>query len=391
MTEKDTTLYFDHSATTPVCSEAIEAMITACRVDFGNPSSRHTYGRQAAAALQKAKEQVMGALGAKEGTVIFTSGGTEANNLAILGRAAAKPRLAGGTVLTAMGEHSSVEESLRHLESRGYTVNRLSTEGGNLHTDNLSFSPKTLLATCMLVNNETGAVYDITAFSRLVHTHCPDALVHTDATQAFLKISFSPSAIGADMVTVSGHKVGAPKGIGALWVSKDVIKSKGISPCLLGGGQNGGLRSGTENMPAIVAFGVACELGKKQMEQNAKQTALFRQTMIDALTNDPRFCAVKLHLPTKSAPHILSLAVPGLPAETLLNYLSGRGICVSAGSACSSNSRVAKPSDALLGFGLSQKEAFSTIRLSFSHNHTDADRERFLNALSDAITMLYRR
>ena len=391
MTEKEPILYFDHSATTPVYPEAVEAMTAACALHYGNPSSRHTHGREAAAMLNKAKEQIMQAIGAKDGMLIFTSGGTEANNLAILGRAEAKPRLAGGHIITTVGEHASVEEPIRYLETKGYTVSRIPTKDGELDFSSLTLSPKTLLASSMTINNETGAVYNIKALSDMVHEHCPDALFHTDATQAFFKIPFSPASLGADMITVSGHKVGAPKGIGALWISKDVVKTKGIVPRLLGGGQDNGMRSGTENVPGIVAFGKACEIGKKTMDNAIQKTAAFRQSMVEALKNDSRFQNVKLNIPQTPAPHILSLSVPGLPAETLLNFLSARGICVSAGSACSSNNRIAKPSDALSAFGLSQKEAASTIRLSFSSHHTEADKERFLSSLHMALTMLYRR
>ncbi len=391
MTEKEPILYFDHSATTPVYPEAIEMMTRACGECYGNPSSRHTHGREAAALLKKAQEQVMQALGAKDGMLIFTSGGTEANNLAILGRAEAKPRLKGGHIITTVGEHSSVDEPVRYLEGRGYTVSRIPTKDGILDVDESIFSQRTLLATCMSINNETGAVYDTLYLSKKLRERCPDALLHTDATQAFMKIPLSPALSGADMITISGHKVGAPKGIGALWISKDVIKTKGIVPRLMGGGQSADLRSGTENMPGILAFGVACEIGKKKMEDAIKKTAAFRQTMVEALSADPRFGAVKLNIPKNPAPHILSLSVPGLPAETLLNFLSSRGICVSAGSACSSNNRVAKASEALSAFGLAPKEALSTIRLSFGADHTPADRERFLEALATALSTLYRK
>ena len=391
MTEKQPILYFDHSATTPVYPEAVEMMTRACSECYGNPSSRHTHGREAASLLAKAKEQVMQALGAKDGMLIFTSGGTEANNLAILGRAEAKPRLKGGHIITTTGEHSSVDEPIRYLEGKGYTVSHIPTKDGVLEADDSIFSPKTLLASCMSINNETGAVYDTLSLSKKLREYCPDALLHTDATQAFFKSPLSPASSGADLITVSGHKVGAPKGIGALWISKDVVRTKGLVPRLIGGGQSADLRSGTENMPGILAFGVACEIGKKKMDEAIKNTALFRESMVSALSSDSRFSAVKLNIPKAPAPHILSLSVPGLPAETLLNFLSARGICVSAGSACSSNNRLAKPSDALSAFGLAPKEALSTIRLSFGSNHTDDDRVRFLNALAEALTTLYRR
>ena len=363
------------------------------RDGYGNPSSRHTLGRQAAALVQKATEQIMDALGVKQGALIFTSGGTEANNLAILGRAEAKPRLQGGTILTTQGEHASVEAPLAYLQQKGYSIAYLPTKEGVLDFSVAeSFAAKKmLLATAMTVNNETGAVYDIKALSQYVHQHFPDALVHTDATQGFLKVDCSPQNTKVDMLTLSGHKIGAPKGIGALWISPDVIKTRGLLPRNIGGGQCQDLRSGTENVPGIVALGVACEVGKKQQKEKNEKMAQFRLSLLEELQNDARFRAVTVLTPKHPAPHILSLAIPGLPAETLLNFLSQKGICVSAGSACASNHHQSKASAALLAYGVPEKTALSTIRLSFDGTETQQDKERFLSLLSDALTFLYRR
>ena len=383
-------IYFDNSATTPVCPEAIDAFTLACTAQFGNPSSRHQFGREAAAALKQAKEQVMAALGVRDGMILFTSGGTEANNLAILGRAEAKPRLAGGSIITSEGEHASVSEPLAYLEKKGYRVVKIPTTNGALQLDTLTpqLTSKILLATVMATNNETGACYDIATLSKMVKSASRDAVVHTDATQAFLKIPLPLRQMGVDMVTISGHKIGAPKGIGCLWISSDMIRTRGLSPRHIGGGQEGDLRSGTENMPGILAFAAACTAKRKQMEADLAHVCHLRQSLIDQLKTFPE---VSLHLPERPAPHILSLAVEGLPSETLLNFLSMHGVCVSAGSACASNSHHTQLSEALLAFGLSEKEAKSTIRVSFSPHNTTEEVNRFVSILQDGIKTLYRK
>lgn len=386
-------IYFDNSATTPVCPEAVAALTETLTDQFGNPSSRHPVGRTAAEILRHAHAALLSAMDVRDGQVIFTSGGTEANNLAILGRADAKPRFAGGKILTTAGEHASVEHALALLESRGYEVVRIPTDGGVLDMAALEAAcdNRVFLATFMTVNNETGALYDIRRAAAIVHTKCPNALVHTDATQAFCKVPCSPAALGADMMTVSGHKIGAVKGIGGLWISSAVVRTHGIVARTVGGGQEGDLRSGTENMPGIAAFAAAAEAGRKHFADNCARTEAVRQYLIPRIEADPDLSEVRLHLPAVHAPHILSLAVAGLPSETLLNYLAGHDICVSAGSACSSNAKHAHASGALTAFGLSEKEAASTIRLSFSAANTEKEAAVFLDVLREGIRTLYRR
>lgn len=386
-------IYFDNSATTPACPEAVAALNDTLTGRFGNPSSRHPVGRTAAEILRHAHAAILSAMEARDGQIIFTSGGTEANNLAILGRAEAKPRFAGGKILTTAGEHASVEHTLALLESRGYEVVRIPTAGGILDLSALEAAcdGRVFLATFMTVNNETGALYDIRRAASIVHTKCPNALVHTDATQAFLKVPCSPSALGADMMTVSGHKIGAVKGIGGLWISPAVVRTHGIVARTVGGGQESDFRSGTENMPGIAAFAAAAEAGRKRFAESAAKTEAIRQYLLSRIGEDAAFADVRLHLPACHAPHILSLAVCGLPSETLLNYLGSHDICVSAGSACSSNARHARASGALTAFGLSEAEAASTIRLSFSAANTKEEADTFLAVLGEGLRTLYRR
>lgn len=387
-------IYFDHSATTPTVKEAAEAFLQAATEDFGNPSSRHSKGMQAAAQLKAAKRTLLAALGAAGGEVIFTASGTEANNLAIFGRVFAKERYAKGTeIVTTKTEHASVLAPLERLSAMGHRVHYVSCKGGVLDIAALTevLSPQTALVSLMTVCNETGALYDIAGAVKAVRARCPDALIHTDATQAFLKVPFSVSSLGVDMVTVSGHKVGAPKGIGALWISPATIKSKGIVPTVYGGGQEGGLRSGTENMPSIVAFARAAEVSKADFAARTERISALRAYLCERLAAEETFADVSVNAPPAFAPHILSLSVKGFPAETTLNYLSANGICVSAGSACSSNAKKAKASDALVDFGLSERDAASTVRLSFGADNTKEEVDRFLDVLKTQIVTLFRR
>lgn len=388
------TVYFDHSATTPTLKEAAEAFLQAATVDFGNPSSRHAKGQAASAKLKSCKKVVMQALGASDGELIFTAGGTEANNLAIFGRLYAKERYSAGMeIVTTASEHASVTESVLKLSQKGHRVHFIPCTGGVLDMKALesALSPKTVLVSLMLVCNETGALYDIAQAVKLVRAKCPDALIHTDATQAFLKVPFSVSALGVDAVTVSGHKVGAPKGIGALWIAPSVIKQKGIVPTVYGGGQEGGLRSGTENMPSICAFARAVEIEKETLSNRIESILALRTYICTRLKEDEAYKDVAAHTAPAFAPHILSLTVKGFPAETTLNFLSASGICVSAGSACSSNAKKAKAAGALVDFGLSEKDAASTVRLSFGASNTKEEADLFLEVLKKQISTLFRR
>ncbi|MFA5561571.1 MAG: cysteine desulfurase family protein [Eubacteriales bacterium] len=383
-------VYLDHAATTPMSAQAQAAYLAACDPRYANPSSRHDAGRAAAGLLREARESVMLALGAREGELIFTSGGTEANNLALLGRVFAKERFAGGRILLGEGEHPSVAATAAYLEKRGFTLSLIPTRGGVADLAGLerATGPDVVLVSLMSVNNETGAHYDLPAVAELVRRHCPGAALHTDATQAFCKVSFTPASLGVDLVTVSGHKMGGPMGVGALWVSPALWQSKGLSPLLAGGGQEGGMRSGTENVPAISAFGAACRVGRATFATDTAHLASLRQGLVERLQSDPLLQGVTPNLPPRAAPHILSLTLPGVRAETMQNYLSRMGVYVSSGSACSSNAKRARASAALLAYGLDQETAACTLRVSFGTANTAGDLDAFCRALADGLALL---
>ena len=374
-------IYFDNAATTRVSDTAAQAALTAMTELYANPSSAHAFGFEAEKTLRAARAAVLAALGftPSEGSLVFTGSGSEADNLALRGAAHALARR-GRHIVLSDSEHPAVENTAKDLEKEGFTVSRISTESGKLDLDEARavLTPDTILVSCMAVNNETGAIYDIASLASLAKALCPNALFHTDAVQAFTKI---PAGVWkkADLVSVSAHKIQAPKGVGALLVRKGVR----LVPCITGGGQENGLRSGTEAMPGICAMAAAAK------EATADFAALDTQVKQINTYLRERLCVldgVCINTePDGFLPHILSIAVPGLRSEILLRFLSERGIYVSAGSACS-----AKHADnrVLSAFGLPDKIADSTLRLSFSADNTTAECDAFVKALSDAMQTL---
>ena len=374
-----------------MCKEAIDAYINAAQEHFGNPSSLHSIGVDAERILEDARRAIMRSLYAKDGQIIFTGSGTEANNLAIRGRATAKERFKrGARIIISAGEHPSVTETAKALEAEGCSVVKIPTRGGALDLDILesSLTRDTVLVSIMLVNNETGAVYDIPSAARIVRRVAPSAYLHVDATQGYLKIPFSPAGLGADMVTISAHKVHGPKGVGALYVSERIKTERGIAPVIYGGGQEFGIRSGTENLPAIAAFGAAARVGFTAIEQNSRKIEALRERLVRTIKSTAALSEIKIAEPQMHAPHIVSMTMPGIKSETMLHYLSSEGIYVSSGSACSSNS--GHKSEALLAYGRSEAEADYTIRASLSHTNTEEDMDELVLALTRGFDKLAR-
>ena len=383
-------IYLDNSATTRPSETALATYLKVASEDFGNPSSLHAVGRSAERYLADARKTILQTLGDRDGSVIFTGSGTEANNLAILGRAEAKERFRGKRILTTAGEHASVGVVLEALRRRGFEVVEIPTRGGALDLNALSAAAdkSVILATMMLVNNESGAIYDLAAVSRILKASCPDAILHVDATQAYLKMPISPRALGASLMTVSSHKIEGPKGVGALWVDRAVMQNHGLAPIILGGGQELGLRSGTENVPGIAAFAAAAREGYAELSQRARRLSELSELLLRRLQGDPRLSELRINRAERSAPHIFSITLPGIKSETMRHALSGRGIFVSSGSACSSHGRHSTP--ALSAFGLSDAEADKTIRVSLSHRTSDSDLTALCDALGELLTSLVR-
>ncbi len=384
-------IYFDNSATTKISDEALETYIRVSNEEFGNPSSLHAVGHAAEKRLNESRDALRHALGAKGGEVIFTAGGTEANNLAIFGRAFSKERYIGkGKILTTEGEHASVTVPLAKLKERGIRTVAIPTRGGVLDMDVLrrEMTPDVILVTMMMVNNETGALYPLSDVAQVMRRQSPEAILHADATQSFGKVPFTVRSIGADMVTVSSHKIEGPKGVGALFASDDVIKKRGLAAVTLGGGQEDGFRSGTENVPGIAAFGVACRLAEEHLAERAEHMSALRTLLTETMSGDDLLRTVSLTLPPVHAPHILNMTLPSVKSETMLHFLSAEGICVSSGSACSSHGHHA--SGALLAYGRSEAEADTSVRVSFSHRNTSDEVLLFCDALKRGLMRLAR-
>ncbi len=384
------TVYLDNSATTPICEEALARYCEVSRTVFGNPSSLHAVGKQAEDVLKGARLSLLSAIGAKGGHIAFLASGTEANSLALWGRAHAKARYRRGKILASKGEHASVSQTLAALREEGFAVEEIPTVGGALDMAALeaALTPDTFLVSVMAVNNETGAVYPLSEVSRLIAARAPDCLLHVDATQALFHIPLSVSALGIDLLTVSAHKVEGPKGVGALYYTERVRKEKGLVPQILGGGQEDGMRSGTENVPGIAAFAAACDIGKENFAKREKILLSLRQYLLRRLAEEPALREVKPLLPPVAAPHILTLILPGIKSEVMLHHLSADGISVSSGSACSSHGKTG--SSPLLAFGCSPREADTAIRVSLSHRNTEEELALFLASLERGLARLSR-
>ena len=370
--------YLDNSATTRVCPEAAEAAMLAMTEIYGNPSSTHTKGREAKQLLDKSRKQVADALGCTVQELVFTSCGSESDNWAIL-NGAELMRRKGMHIISSQVEHDAVRKSLDELERRGFEVTRLKPDDtGAIPVQAVmeALRPDTVLVTLMLVNNETGAVTDIGGIAKAMKKAGSQALLHTDAVQAFMKLPFTVKTLGADLVSVSGHKIHAPKGIGALYI-KNGVKLK---PYLLGGGQENGRRAGTEAMPQIAAFGAACQTAREHLQENYERMAALRQLAIDALRRDiPELVVIG-----GGAPHILSISLPGWRSEVLMNYMEAQEIYVSKSSACKKGGR----SHVLEAIGLAPKVIDGAIRIGLSRFTTQEDILALCAALKEARSKL---
>lgn len=355
--------YLDNSATTPVLPEAAAEALRLMTDCWGNPSSLHSRGFWAKKELDAARATVARRLGAAPEEIIFTSGGTEANNMALLGAAAARRRL-GNKIVTTAVEHDSVLQASKELEAQGFQVVRIPPDkAGLVRPQDLeaAIDESTILVSLMLVNNETGALLPVREAAQLIKRGRAPALLHTDCVQAFCKMDFTPQKLGADLCTVSAHKIHGPKGVGALYVKRGTR----ILPRVFGGGQERGLRSGTESLPLIGAFAKAVELSPRPAALLPSMRTL-RETLLTLLGDIPE---IVVNSPEEGLPYILNLSAVGVRAETMLHFLAQRGISVSSGSACGKGA----PSHVLAAMGLPKERAASALRVSLSRFTTEED------------------
>lgn len=379
-------IYLDNGATTPLCDGAKEKISRALTC-FANPSSLHFAGLEAKSLKEETRALLYKALNARKEQyeIFFTSGGTEANNLAVFGVARAKNHKNPKIIITD-SEHPCIDEPARRLENEGFTVVRLSTKGGRIDMDEFlsEMDERTILVSIMSVNNETGAIYPVKELFSAAKRINPKVICHTDAVQALSKIPLSPTLTGADMITVSAHKIHGPKGCGALLVHKEVLKKRALLPLVCGGGQENAMRSGTENVIGIAGFGGALAEIMPKMQENIEKMKGLRAYLLEKLPSE-----ITPNLPEHPAPHVLSITLPQIKSETALHALSAKGICVSNGSACSSNGGGHKNS-VLSAFGLSEKQADSTLRVSFSAENTKDQVDALVCALDECLGTLVR-
>ena len=327
-------IYLDNSATTKPCQEAVEAMSAAMTGLWGNPSALYGFGIDAAHALRDARHKVAAALGAEPDRVFFTSGGTEADNWAIHGTVKRFGKR-GKHIITTAIEHHAILNPMKELEAQGFEVTYLQPDSeGRITLAALRevLRRDTILVSVMMVNNEVGSVMPIPAMAKLTHKLCPNAVFHTDAVQGFLKIPFAAKTLGADLISISSHKVHGPKGAGALYISP---RLKSFPALLLGGGQEQNYRSGTEGTPAIFSFAAACEAGSNTFREDVAREKELLHGLVEKLSTLEGIRINGCH----EAPHILSLSIPGVPTQNTINILQDSGICVSAGSACAKGHR----------------------------------------------------
>lgn len=375
-------IYFDNSATTAPYGEVSAAVFDTMSNNYGNPSSLHKLGIEAERAVKTAKERVASALKASPAEILFTSGGTESDNIAIMGAAAASR---GKHIITTPLEHPAVMNTLSEMENRGYKIDYAPVDSKGrviLEEYRRLIRPDTFLVTAMIVNNEIGTVEPVAEMCKILKRANPRALFHTDAVQGFGKIPVTADGTGADMISLSSHKIHGPKGMGALYIRRGT----GIKPIMFGGGQQGGMRSGTENVPGIVGFGLAAKMATTDLSSKAERMTVLRKRLekgiVNALDN------VRVNTPENAAPHILNISFGGVKSEVLLHSLEMQNIFVSSGSACSSHKK--EPSYVLTEIGVPRKMIDGSIRFSLSEFSTEEQVDAVIDAVSKIIPRLRR-
>lgn len=374
-------VYFDNAATTQVYPEVRELMVKLMLEDYGNPSSLHMKGVVAENYIKEARIRIAKQLKCLEKEIFFTSGGTESNNLAIIGAAMARRR-AGKHIITTAIEHASVSATMDFLSKEGFEVSYVGVDSdGMVKLDELSklLREDTILVSVMYVNNEIGVIEPIEQIAEVVHGFNKQILFHVDAVQAFGKLLFSPKRLGVDLLSMSGHKIHGPKGAGALYIRDGVL----IRPIIYGGGQQKAMRSGTENVPAIAGMGLAAELVYTNYQERTAHMLRLRDTFIEKVTG-----LENVYSNTGDAPHLASISFVGVRSEVMLHALEDKGIYVSAGSACSSN----KPhvSNVLKAIDLPAERLESTLRFSFSEFNTMEEVEYTVDTIKELLPVLRR-
>ncbi len=369
-------IYLDNAATTKPCPEAVQAALEAMTDFFGNPSSLHRAGLNAQLAVDRARKSVADSLGALPDNIIFTSGATESNNLALRGISAAYGKRRRRIVASAV-EHASVDETLSDLENKGFEVVRVSPrEDGRFYAEDFisACNEDTVLLTMMYVNNETGYILPVKeVFTAVKHCY-KDIITHTDCVQAYMKLPVKANQLGADLISLSGHKIHGVKGVGALYIRRGVR----LIPVVTGGKQEKGIRSGTESVPLICAFGAAVEKLSPTISERFERVSALKTRLTELLS---AIEGVEVNSPADGSPYVVNISAAGKRSEIMLHYLESREIYVSSGSACSKGQQ----SGVLGQFGISGKRADSALRISMTAETTEAEIEAFAQALAEGI------
>lgn len=378
-------VYFDNSATTRCYDSVKDIVVKTMTEDFGNPSAMHLKGVEAEKYVKEATKTIAGILKVQEKEILFTSGGTESDNLALIGGALANKRNGNHIIITSV-EHAAVSQPALYLQEQGFEITYLPVDAqGRVKMSALEavLRPDTIMVSTMLVNNEVGAVMPVEEIAKMVHEKSPKALYHVDAIQGFGKYHIYPKRMGIDLLAVSGHKIHGPKGIGFLYINEKVK----IIPQILGGGQQSGMRSGTDNVPGIAGLGVAAKMVYTDFEEKIKHMYQLKEHLAEGFLKlpDVRLNGMELW---EGAPQILSASFMGVRSEVLLHTLEDRGIYVSAGSACSSHKRKAAGTLSAMGMEAAQRE--STLRFSFSEENTFEEVDYCLEVLGQVLPMLRR-
>lgn len=377
--------YFDNSATTRVLDSVKELVVKVMTEDYGNPSSRHRRGMEAEQYVRQAASDIAKTLKVKDKEILFTSGGTESNNLALIGTALANQR-AGKHIISTRIEHASVYNPLAFLEQQGFEVTYLPVDGeGHISLEELkkSLRPDTILVSVMYVNNEMGAIEPVEEIGALIHQENPKTLFHVDAIQAYGKLVIRPKKQGIDLLSVSAHKIHGPKGVGFLYIDEKVK----IKPLLYGGGQQRDLRSGTENVPGIAGLGLAAREMYTDNQKKMDHILALKDHMIEEMEN-LEGVTVNSRRGMESAPQIVSASFLGVRSEVLLHALEDKGIYVSSGSACSSNHPAI--SGTLQAIGVKRELLDSTLRFSFGLYNTMEEVDYCIQTLKELLPMLRR-
>jgi cysteine desulfurase len=369
-------IYLDNSATTKPCREAVDAMVKTMTENWANPSALYGFGIEAARLLRTARHQVAMAMGAEADRVFFTSGGTEADNWAIFGTVKRFGKR-GKHIITTAIEHHAILHCMKELESQGYEVTYLQPdEEGRISPESLkeSLRKDTILVSIMMVNNEVGSVMPIEKMAKLTHKICPDAVFHTDAVQGFLKVPFNAKTLGADLISVSSHKIHGPKGVGALYISP---RLKSFPAMILGGGQESNYRSGTEGTPAIFGFAAACAAVSATFKEDSRREQAMIAALAEKLSQLP---GVKIN-GCHEAPHVLSVSIPSVPTQNTINILQDHNICVSAGSACAKGHR----SHVLTAMKIDPQQVDASFRVSLSRDTKQEELDELYNVIKNEI------